>query len=120
MPRSISDEPRHRVVLIEKFRFTLHGVASLRQGVHNRFQFHLFIIEGNEHKFVTFDLESFDSLDFFEDRTYPLRRTSGGATRNGHPNYPLSGKRSLMRQQRQQQDKQAKDRYFSFHESSLG
>ncbi len=102
MQRPISDEPRHRIVLIEKLRFTLHGEAPLRQGTHNRFQFHLFVIEDDEHPFVVIDLESFDSLDFFEDRTYPLRCASGGTTRNGHPDNLLSGKRSLLRQHREQ------------------
>lgn len=90
----------------------------LTQGIHNVFELQLLVIKGYYHGFVVADLEFLDAFDFFEDSTYPLRRTSGGTTGNGHPDFPFSGKSSLIRQGKQHgTDKQD---IHSFHESPPG
>ena len=100
----------------KKLRVSRYREMPLVQGIHNLFQLRRFVVKGYCQGFVAAELEFFDAFDCFEDSTYPLRRASGSAPGNGHPDHPFSGKRRLIRQRKQQNtDKQ--DIYFSCHES---
>lgn len=90
----------------------------LGQGIHNVCELQFLVIKGYYQDFVVADLEFLYAFDFFEDRTYPLRRTSGGTTGNGHPDFPFSGNSSLIRQG--QQHGTDKQDIHSLHENPPG